>query len=54
MRYYLGLLLAWTAQRGRAIKQFKKVVALGPTTGSASSADAVPQPGHRRRHRRTG
>jgi predicted Zn-dependent protease len=32
VRFYLGLLLAWTAQRDPAIAQFEKAVALGPKT----------------------
>ena len=32
MRFYLGLLLAWTGQRDPAIAQFQKAVALGPKT----------------------
>jgi tetratricopeptide (TPR) repeat protein len=32
VRYYLGLLLAWTAQGGPAITQFEDTVKLGPTT----------------------
>ncbi len=32
VRYYLGLLLAWTGQRDPAIAQFRKAVALGPKT----------------------
>ena len=32
VRFYLGLLLAWTNQRDEAITQFKKAYALGPTT----------------------
>ena len=35
VRFYLGYLLAWTAQRQEAITQFKQTVALGPTTESA-------------------
>ena len=38
MRYYLGLLLAWTGQRDAAITQFKKAVALGPTTELGKAA----------------
>jgi predicted Zn-dependent protease len=32
VRFYLGLLLAWTGQRDSAIAQFRKAVALGPRT----------------------
>jgi tetratricopeptide (TPR) repeat protein len=32
VRFYLGLLLAWTGQRDAAIAQFQKAVALGPRT----------------------
>ena len=32
VRYYLGLMLAWTGQRDPAIAQFKRTVALGPET----------------------
>jgi predicted Zn-dependent protease len=32
VRFYLGLLLAWTAQREAAIEQFDQTVALGPET----------------------
>lgn len=32
VRFYLGLLLAWTGQRDPAIAQFRKAVALGPNT----------------------
>jgi tetratricopeptide (TPR) repeat protein len=32
VRYYLGLLLAWTGQRDPAIAQFEKVVAMAPKT----------------------
>ena len=32
VRFYLGLLLAWTGQRDAAITQFRKAVALGPKT----------------------
>ena len=32
VRFYLGLLLAWTGQRDPAIAQFEKAVALGPKT----------------------
>jgi tetratricopeptide (TPR) repeat protein len=32
VRFYLGLLLAWTAQRDAAVEQFDKTVELGPET----------------------
>jgi predicted Zn-dependent protease len=32
VRYYLGLLLAWTGQRDPAIAQFEKTLAMGPGT----------------------
>jgi tetratricopeptide (TPR) repeat protein len=32
VHYYLGLLLAWTAQGQEAVKQFKQTQSLGPTT----------------------
>jgi hypothetical protein len=32
VRFYLGLLLAWTAQRDQALVEFKHAYALGPTT----------------------
>ena len=32
VRFYLGLLLAWTGQRDPAVVQFKKAIALGPNT----------------------
>jgi tetratricopeptide (TPR) repeat protein len=32
VRFYLGLLLAWTAQRDQALVEFKRAYALGPTT----------------------
>jgi tetratricopeptide (TPR) repeat protein len=38
VRYYLGLLLAWTGQSDASLKQFKEVVALDPTTGLGKSA----------------
>jgi predicted Zn-dependent protease len=39
VRFYLGELLAWTDQRDQAIAQFRKAVALGPTTGLGKSAN---------------
>jgi tetratricopeptide (TPR) repeat protein len=38
VRYYLGYLLAWTGQRDASLKQFKKVVALGPDTELGKAA----------------
>ncbi len=32
VRFYLGLLLAWTGQRGPAVAEFERAIALGPTT----------------------
>ena len=32
VRFYLGLLLAWTNQRDESLTQFRKAYALGPTT----------------------
>jgi tetratricopeptide (TPR) repeat protein len=32
VRFYLGLLLAWTAQRDEALVEFKRAYALGPAT----------------------
>jgi hypothetical protein len=32
VRYYLGLLLAWTSQPALAITQFEDAVKFGPTT----------------------
>jgi len=40
VRYYLGLLLAWTAQGKGAVAQFQRVVSLGPNTGLGRSAQA--------------
>jgi tetratricopeptide (TPR) repeat protein len=40
VRFYLGLLLAWTAQRDAAVTQFERTVALGPNTGLGRSAQA--------------
>jgi predicted Zn-dependent protease len=39
VRFYLGELLAWTDQRAQAITQFRKAVALGPTTELGKSAN---------------
>src|SRR5439155_19236541 len=45
VRFYLGLLLAWTDQRGEALAQFEKAFALGPKTerglGAKSFIDRV-------------
>ena len=38
VRFYLGLLLAWTGQRDPAIAQFQKAVALGPTSDLGRNA----------------
>jgi tetratricopeptide (TPR) repeat protein len=38
VRYYLGLLLAWTGQRDPAIVQFQKAVELGPNTERGKGA----------------
>jgi len=38
VRFYLGELLAWTDQRAQAITQFRKAVALGPSTELGKSA----------------
>ncbi len=40
VRFYLGLLLAWTGQRDPAVEQFKKAVALGKGTPLGTSAQA--------------
>jgi tetratricopeptide (TPR) repeat protein len=40
VRYYLGLLLAWTGQRDPAVAQFKQAVRLGRETQLGSSAQA--------------
>ena len=40
VRYYLGLLLAWTGQRDPSVAQFKKTVALGKGTRLGLSAQA--------------
>jgi tetratricopeptide (TPR) repeat protein len=45
VRFYLGLLLAWTNQRGEALLQFREAYDLGPTTelgrGAKSFVDRV-------------
>jgi tetratricopeptide (TPR) repeat protein len=38
VRFYLGLLLAWTGQRNQALLEFEKTVALGPHTSLGTSA----------------
>ncbi len=38
VRYYLGYLLAWTAQRQAAITQFEQTVELGPKTQFGKAA----------------
>jgi tetratricopeptide (TPR) repeat protein len=40
VRFYLGLLLAWTDQRDQALVEFEKAVALGPATSLGRSAKA--------------
>lgn len=40
VRYYLGLLLAWTGQRDPALTEFRKTVALGPGTQLGKGAQA--------------
>jgi len=40
VRFYLGLLLAWTAQRDAAVNQFERTVELGPNTSLGRSAQA--------------
>jgi tetratricopeptide (TPR) repeat protein len=40
VRFYLGLLLAWTGQRDGAITQFQRAVSLGPKTELGRSAQA--------------
>ena len=44
MRFYLGLLLAWTAQRDQALVEFKRAYALGPTTELGQGASEVDGP----------
>ena len=45
VHYYLGLLLAWTSQGPKAITQFQRVVALGPsTTLGKTAAQFLKQP----------
>jgi tetratricopeptide (TPR) repeat protein len=41
VRYYLGLLLAWTGQRDPALTQFRKTVALGPRTPLGKGAEKL-------------
>ena len=38
VRFYLGLLLAWTGQRDQAVAEFERAVALGPNTGLGRNA----------------
>ena len=38
VRFYLGLLLAWTAQRHQALVEFEHAYDLGPTTGLGRGA----------------
>lgn len=49
VRFYLGLLLAWTGQRDQALVEFKKARALGPKTSLGRAAksfiDRVARPG---------
>jgi tetratricopeptide (TPR) repeat protein len=40
VRFYLGLMLAWTDQRDQAVAEFEKAIALGPTTTLGRSAKA--------------
>jgi tetratricopeptide (TPR) repeat protein len=40
VRFYLGLLLAWTGQANGAVTQFQKTVSLGPKTSLGRSAQA--------------
>ena len=40
VRFYLGLLLAWTNQRGESLLQFKEAYELGPTTELGRGAKA--------------
>jgi len=40
VRFYLGLLLAWTGQRDGAVTQFQRAVSLGPKTSLGRSAQA--------------
>ncbi len=39
VRFYLGYLLAWTAQGDKALEQFKQTVALGPKTAIGKAAE---------------
>lgn len=43
VRFYLGLLLAWTAQREQALKEFRDARALGPKTALGKQAEAFLQ-----------
>jgi tetratricopeptide (TPR) repeat protein len=38
VRFYLGLLLAWTGQRDQAVKEFRATVARGPHSGLGKKA----------------
>ena len=38
VRFYIGLLLAWTGQRDQSIVEFRKAVALGPATSLGRNA----------------
>jgi tetratricopeptide (TPR) repeat protein len=40
VRFYLGLLLAWTGQRDDAVTQFRRAVSLGPKTNLGRSSQA--------------
>jgi tetratricopeptide (TPR) repeat protein len=40
VRFYLGLLLAWTGQRDQAVKEFRATVALGAHSGLGKKAQA--------------
>src|SRR5579864_3295299 len=40
VRFYLGYLLAWTAQGDKALAQFKQAVALGPTTAIGKASES--------------
>jgi len=41
VRYYLGLLLAWTGQKDPALTQFRKTVSLGPDTRLGQGAEKL-------------
>ncbi len=40
VRFHLGLLLAWTAQKALAVKEFRQARALGPTTKLGKESNA--------------